>query len=271
MNIKELIKKFSLFGVDINFINLRGGLGNQIIQLSYVINSGKNPVANINAVNLRRQLQYFKGVEYVNSKIMNLLMGSARKLSFFLTSSNIDLSCFGFNDGYFQFGDLTKIIPKKLEEHLLSQIVVDSNILSTIDIVLHVRGGDYFTASALKVYERCDESYYSIALNQALLKLNKHNATIFIVTNDKKYATILLHKLIDTEQHNVNYYYKSEWSDFSLIQRAEIAIIPNSTFSMTARMLNKNGITIAPKKWFTIQSKFTTPFCANFIYIESCK
>lgn len=250
-------------------INLRGGLGNQIIQIAYVLNKGTRILVNTNAVNLRKQVNSIEGIEYINSKILNYSFGVIRKVISFFTSKMTDLDIFGIKDGYFQYGDITELIPKQLEEHLTKQIIMDPELPNKIDIAIHIRGGDYFTLrSATKVYERCDENYYNIALAEALKKLGTKCANIFIATNDKDYAKQLLNNVVDLRQHNVVYYYQSEWKDFSLIYRASIAIIPNSTFSMTARMLNHTGITFAPAKWFTKQSKLIAPYSQHFIYLD---
>jgi len=248
-------------------INIRGGLGNQIIQIGHVLKKSKFFHININAVNLRDQVKDIENINYINNRFLNLLFGSLRKSYSFIKSRATDISCCKVYDGYFQYGDITNILQADFKEYLEKQIIIDENIKNEIDIVLHVRGGDYFSNTAKNIYEVCDKNYYKNSLNIAFDKINKDKCHILIVTNDRKYSNTLLNNII-SNNHNVMNYYESEWKDFSIISRAKIAIIPNSTFSMVARMLleDDDKITIAPKKWFTKESKLLAPYNKNFIY-----
>jgi len=248
-------------------LNLRGGLGNQIIQLSYLLNNTNNAFANTNAIKLRDQLKKLNNITYIDSRLLNYSLGTIRKIISLTFLKTTDIKLPGLRDGYFQYGDITNIIPIILNKHLSKQIYFDTQIDHNIDIVLHIRGGDYFTQSAQKVYEVCNESYYLNALLLAEKKIAKNTINVFIVTNDKKYASFLLKKILQNKTYNFQFYYKSEWQDFSLIYRATIAIIPNSTFSLTARMLCSEKKTYVPKKWFTERSGLIAPYCSNFTYI----
>jgi hypothetical protein len=251
-------------------INLRGGLGNQIIQLGFLLKQNSiNKKANINAINLRQQLGSVKDTRFINSKFVNYLFGFIRKFISVLKNKPQDFACCGVCDGYFQFGDITDLLESNFKRHLESQIYTDNCIKEEIDIVIHIRGGDYFTESAEKVFEICDEIYYLNALEIAFNKINKAECNIFIVTNDKIYSEGILAKIFDKDKYSVYSYSESEWKDFSLISRARVAIIPNSTFSMMARMLleEENKLTIAPIKWFTKESKLTPPYNKYFLYV----
>ena len=250
-------------------INLRGGLGNQIIQISYAMQSGGMVVVNTNATLLRAQLKDVDQVQYRDKPLINYLFGGIRKLLSLIKSRAVDVTLFNVSDGYFQYGDISNLLPKKLKKHLIDQIIIDSDIDSDIDIVMHIRGGDYLVGNANNIYETCGRRYFLTALNKSLTILNKEKVNIFIVTNDKDYCSSILADIFDSYNHNIHFYYKDEWSDFSLIYRSKIAIISNSTFSLTARMLNSKGITFAPKKWFKSESKLTAPFYNRITYLDN--
>ena len=249
-------------------INIRGGLGNQIIQIAHAMRVSKVTIVNTNATHLRAQLKGIDNVQYKNKPLVNYLFGGARKLLSLVKFRAVDITLFNVSDGYFQYGDISDLFPKILKKHLVDQIVVDPNIDSSIDIVMHIRGGDYFIGDSNNVYEICGYKYYSEALKKSLSILNKKKVNIFIVTNDFNYCATVLKDLLDSCNHNVNFYYKDEWRDFSLIYRSKIAIIPNSTFSLTARMLNDKGVTFAPKKWFSLESNLTAPFHNRIKYLD---
>ena len=249
-------------------INLRGGLGNQIIQISYAMQSGGMVVVNTNATRLRAQLKGFDQVQYRDKPLINYLFGGIRKLLSLIKSRAVDVTLFDVSDGYFQYGDISNLLPKALKSHLIDQIVIDSDIDSDIDIVMHVRGGDYLVGNANNLYEVCGRGYFLTALKSSLSILNKEKVNIFIVTNDMDYCTDIFKGVLDSYNHDVNFYHKDEWSDFSLIYRSKIAIISNSTFSLTARMLNEKGMTFAPKKWFNPKSELIAPFCNRITYLD---
>ncbi len=251
-------------------INFRGGLGNQIIQLSYVMNKSISPVVNTSAVSLRDQLKSVPKIKYINSFVLNIFMGSLRKILFFIRRKEKDIELFSLADGYFQYGDLTKMIPSELKSHLQNQIDFDESV-HDVDIVLHVRGGDYLTPKAKKVYSNCSVDFYLKAVKYALNFIDKDVVKIYVVSNDDALANGIIKSVKEyTEDKDivVNKYYKSEWSDFSLIYRAEICIIPNSTFSMSARLIKDGGVTIAPQEWFSAASKLLAPTSRNFIYLK---
>jgi hypothetical protein len=248
--------------------NLRGGLGNQIIQISYAMQSNKKVVVNTNAICLRVQLKNIDQIYYRDLPSINYLFGGVRKLLSLIKSRAIDITLFNVSDGYFQYGDISNLFPKILKKHLVDQIVIDSNINPSIDIVMHIRGGDYLTGDANDVYEVCGHGYYSVALKKSLSILNKKKANIFIVTNDIVYCNDILKDVLYSCSHNIIFYCEDEWKDFSLIYRSKIAIIPNSTFSLSARMLNDKGVTFAPKKWFSSESKLIAPFHNRIKYLD---
>lgn len=249
-------------------LTLRGGLGNQILQLAYMLQKDRPPTINTNAVQLRNQLANFEDVRYYDSLLVNYCFGGMRKLVSMFHGKATDIVIAGYYDGYFQYGDISRIISENLAEHLVSQIHCDTTLENEIDVVVHIRGGDYFTESAKNIYAVCGASYYLNALEQCRKILDKEKIGIYIVTNDREHARSLLTPLWNDEGLDFIEYEGDEWRDFSLIYRARIAIIPNSTFSMTARMLRMEGMTFAPKQWFLESSGLRAPYSSQFTYLD---
>lgn len=249
-------------------LTLRGGLGNQIIQIAYMLRQSSSPVINTYAVRLRSQLKDLSDIRYTHNAAVHYLFGLIRKGVSFVRGRATDIRIGGVHDGYFQYGDITELIPESLASHLTGQIMIDPMIGDKIDIAVHIRGGDYFTQSASNIYATCTADYYVRALELCRKRLGKETLNVYIVTNDREYAKSLLAPLEMNSGFRFIEYQGDEWGDFSLIYRADAAIIPNSTFSMTARMLRADGMTFAPKQWFLESSRLTAPYSCQFTYLD---
>ena len=172
-------------------LNLRGGLGNQIIQIGYALKNYKHLNINTSAVELREQLINLKGARYINSKILSLIVGSIRKITSYLLDKPTDVCIFNICDGYFQYTDITNILPKSFQIQIKKQIYVDSSI-DNIDIVIHIRGGDYLNEKEANIYEKCELNYYINALYKAREINRDIISKVYIVSNDKKYANYIV-------------------------------------------------------------------------------
>lgn len=249
-------------------LTLRGGLGNQIIQIAYMLRQTPHPQINTYAVTLRPQLREIPGVRYCSVAVVHYLFGAIRKAVSLVRSRATDIRLGGIYDGYFQYGDMTDLIPDTMKHHLVSQIAADPSVEGDVDVVLHIRGGDYFSGAARDLYATCTADYYLEGLQRCRDTLAKDVITVYVVTNDQAYARELLAPLNEDGGVRLIVYSGDEWGDFSLLYRATAAVIPNSTFSMTARMLRDEGLTVAPHPWFLAQSSLTAPYDRHFTYVE---
>lgn len=250
-------------------LNMRGGLGNQIIQLSYALNKSRSLLVNINAVKIRPQLVGLYGYKTLNSRILNYVGGGLRKIYSYAVGYNVDTAILGLNDGYFQYGDISNLIPQSLSNHLSEQLV---DTKQSCDAVLHIRGGDYLGEREKVVYEDLGLHYYHEAILAVSEYIGTSNLSLVVVTNDSKHCSNIIEKLkAELANSNIfvsfNFHIGTEWEDFSFICKAPIAVIPNSTFSLTARMINYSGLTIAPKRWFTSACGLSNPFVSRFRYL----
>jgi hypothetical protein len=233
-----------------NYLNLRGGLGNQIIQISYILSISKQLIVNVNAVTLRPQINKIDSIKYVDSKILNLVLGVIRKLVSIVAQVPTDIRIYRFYDGYFQYENNHMLIHSTVKKILIRQIYIDPKF-SKIDIMIHIRGGDYTSLKSQKMYEKVSIEYYIEAMNLALKMCKKINPIILVISNELSLAEEVTQEIRSLNSGiNIDHYNGDEWSDFSAIYRSDIAIIPNSTFSYVARVLNGKGKTICPDKWY---------------------
>lgn len=255
-------------------LNIRGGLGNQIFQISYALNRAKSPdkiFINSNASQFRSDVFGPLGLNEIDSYFFNVLAGGIRKGMNLLSDPNFDLDTLDFLDGYFQKEDLSRTMPPLLRDAVKNALRIDKSLDDKIDLVLHIRGGDYLSGRAKKIYENCDFEYYKRAFSYIKSFVNKdHTLRLYCVTNDAHYAKSVLSEL--TLKGNINveveWYSGDDLDDFSLLARARLAIIPNSTFSLTARLFAEvNSVTVAPDSWYKAGSGLNRPHVGSFVYL----
>ncbi len=113
-------------------------------------------------------------------------------------------------------------------------------------VAIHIRGGDYLHHPTLI---NLSATYYEKAIETIISRLI--NPQFYIFTDDINHAKKILagvqFQYIETGNNLL---------DFATLSRCKNQIIANSTFSWWAAMLNRNPekIVIAPKKWDSIQN-----------------
>jgi len=237
-------------------VRLQGGLGNQLFQIATTYAYGKRfnfkPKFHFNGCVTVHQ--GFSSQKYINnlfSKLESLPQTETNFQSYFkeLNHSFNPIPQYSNNlflDGYFQsekyFKDFKNEIKNifKLDKKYYEKI---NKFISTIPeqnnlTALHVRRGDYLKFPG--IHDTCTLEYYDKAMNI----IGKSN---FIVVSDD----------MDWCKNNIkgeNIYYSpftDELQDLLLISSCKNKIIANSSFSWWSSYLSdKEGITIAPKKWF---------------------
>ncbi|EIA4614378.1 alpha-1,2-fucosyltransferase [Escherichia coli] len=148
--------------------------------------------------------------------------------------------------GYFQNYELALKYAKIFSKGL-NKIANENNFERpfTQDVFVHLRGGDYQTANAVKVHGLLDEKYYS----EAFKFFESQPKRVF--TNDKRYASKILGKNIFEYSEGIDFIYP-DIADMYLMSRYANGIIANSTFSFWSAILGDNGDKkiICPIKWF---------------------
>ncbi len=240
-------------------LNLRGRLGNQILQLSYYLDkcNSKPLIINESSVDLDKIFSEMN-LYTVKNWYLDLIFKSIRKFKSVLFNEYVNLIFFGIYDGYFHY---TNDLNPNLKSFLNERIVKTTNS----EVVIHVRGEDYSIKKNKKIYNNISSSFY-IKILKDQIKLSNQKL-VFLVGNDKIEVQKIKRELEFFFQE-VNFKIFSgvnHWEDFSFIANAKIAIIPNSTFSYCARLLS-NKTTYCADKWY-LSTYYTRPNNSSINFI----
>lgn len=116
-------------------------------------------------------------------------------------------------------------------------------------VIIHIRGGNFLMSSNHNI---CDESYYASALYRLKLEYS-HINKIEIITDDSDFVnTMDFYKILPYEILSSDYI-----NDFKALLEADFAIIPNSSFSMWARLISPyNKLTVLPKYFYKSNKEY---------------
>ncbi|WP_096084697.1 alpha-1,2-fucosyltransferase [Agaribacterium haliotis] len=233
-------------------LNLRGGFGNQCIQLSQFksVDELDGLRVNIYSSNLAPPFVGALKEKAFSSLACHLLGGGLRKILSVMARSQKDLDGSFLKDGYWQYGEVPSVFPlwvaNSIKKHLVD--------VSEEPVVMHVRGGDYLNNKSLATYVSLDEEYYRNALEE-LLESGVDISRVVVVTNDLDAVSNVLE---DLQGHFDGIGFevapRGMWEDFSLLYASQNCICANSSFSLAARILrnthSRNGRTVYPSPWF---------------------
>lgn len=241
-------------------LNLRGGLGNQIIQIARAEAIDKNFKINTAVTPLNPLLDNYQS-KVINSKLIERLGIVLRFIKSKLKGMRSDYCSFGIMDGYFQAG----LDFSSFNDEMLRRLVGKLQSESPSDLVIHFRGGDYLDEVNKKIFGYMGGEFYKDALTKLAEEIDISTLKISVITNDLAEAKFLF---LDTLGLTFEISSSSEIEDFSAILNSKYAIVPNSTFSLMARVLafyaNIDCKTIYPLQWFTAQSKMIGPLIKEF-------
>lgn len=241
-------------------LNLRGGLGNQIIQIARAEAIDKNFKINTAVTPLNPLLLDYQS-KVVKSQFIERVGIVLRFIKSRVKGIRSDYCSFGIMDGYFQAGlNLNDFDPE-----FLRRLSSSLNTEFTSDLVIHFRGGDYLDEVNKKIFGFMDGDYYKAALAKLEEEVDIETLKISVITNDVEEAKSLF---LDTLGLTFDISSSNEVEDFSAIINSKYAIIPNSTFSLMARILAFHAKidrkTIYPQQWFTKQSQMVGPIIQEF-------
>ncbi len=266
------------------FIELKGGLGNQMFQyaFAYIISlktghEVKYIFRDTNRnTNRELSLQYF-GIPLNEMTMIELFQyqpfhGKLKRIAPFwnekyqYTDKSPESSLFKilnrFGNVYMRgyWNDKKYFVPYKNELFGLFKFNIarkyeDINWLSEIkkskvSVSIHVRRGDYLNMTYDSGFKVLSISYYKKAIN--FFESNYKDVHYFIFSDDPKWSNEFFAKW------NINYTLVSsdessgsDWRDMALMSRCDHNIIANSTFSWWAAFLNSNcnAHIIAPINW----------------------
>lgn len=242
-------------------LNLKGGIGNQIIQISFATTIiSINNLYYIDSTNLfinEKRKNYFNKILLkklsINIYIIKILSKFSNKI-LIIDDNNIneynlklinDKNKVIVLDGYFQNINFNS----NFSWLRLNRINVKDyfNINDDCSIVaIHVRRGDYLSKKNLDIYHILDLNYYNKAIK--LFKKNFINVKFIIFSDDHLY---IKDKFIGREFIHFNNT-QNDYYDFTFMSSCDHFITANSTYSYCAALLgsSNNSIKIGPSKWF---------------------
>ena len=260
-------------------VNLFGGLGNQLFQLTagFVLSKITNKKLYINdcltryfrfsheAINLsdifelniknKKQNSY---IEILIKKLILMFPILTFPQKFFINEVNYlkilkkkftKIEMLGYWQDFIYFNIYKNEIIKLFKfKKLKVDIKLLDKILKTNSASIHIRRGD-FVSKKNKVSYALPASYYLKSI-QKLCTLKK-NIIFFIFTDDKEWVKSNFLKYLKKYNYSVVESDKS-YQDFFLMSKCKHNIISNSTFSWWAAFLNTNifKIVFYPSIWF---------------------
>jgi hypothetical protein len=161
----------------------------------------------------------------------------------------------GYWESYKHFNDIVDTLRKEFT--LKSPSPRFQEIVKTLDentVSVHVRRGDYLIPHGK--YLNTPE-YYSKALALLLEKTKLANPRIIVFSDDKEFCRKEMSTLAGHATEIFDDPAIRDYEEFVLMSAFAYNVISNSTFSWWAAYLNKNPqtITVAPRNWFTDQTK----------------
>jgi hypothetical protein len=219
-------------------VNLRGGLGNQALQISFALQNSDTVIVNDPYNIMHECFEDIVHLDKISSKFIWYTYAGLRKL---LSPKNDPgyFSLFGIYDGYFHKSrfDFHQEVLEKVHKWCGC-----SEIEKSKTITAHFRGGDYLDAKARKLYEIVD-------LSKVLQEVNPDEWKVQIVSNDVESASRYLKDL------PVDFLIMSSSlkGDLCLMINSSIFIGVNSTLSALVCAIRQNlrkGDSYLPSSWF---------------------
>lgn len=233
------------------FLRLKGGLGNQVFQMVYLmLSSGKNEKLFIDVSHFHKTHDHdYAGANLQVNQILSSEYGHRLKyfkLPMKLSSFFWKLGSFfkeSFYDDY--FSDIT-LYPSNVDYRKFFNLTIDGyeHDFKENAVLIHVRKGDYNNAINSKIYFNCEVDYFSKAVDS--IQKVVHEPKFYIMSNDNDwvrshFSFLPNYTILEIEDPVLSFKVMTLFSNF---------IISNSTFSWWAAFLTKSKNVIAPEKWY---------------------
>jgi hypothetical protein len=226
-------------------INVFGGLGNQLFQISVAISYCymNDMELLIKPGNNERPYYWENILSPFRSRLTN---ESFEKYSepFFSYSKiptfdkNIELAGYFQSSKYFSGISCFKnmlIFPDGIRQYIIEKY---GSILTKEHVIVHARRGDYLKYQ--KIHTNLDDTYYKNAVEN--IKQSIPNPRFILISDDINYWK-------DKNFDNAIYFNENEIVTLWLMMNSSNLIIANSTFSWWGAYLS-GGKVVAPKEWF---------------------
>lgn len=256
-------------------IELSGGLGNQLFQLSaaMVISEKTNRQFKLDPLNLK--LSVLPGVQRRSLSIGNLLrpneMHSARTAlcQRIVTPKSRCLREEGPLDdviarignstervfGYFQRYGVAEQVHPEIIARLRHAAIAGVNVQNGAEerIAIHMRRGDYLKMKTRKFHGLIDRDYFVSAVRH--ISSVTGIRSVVIVSDNLEEAYAVLFGLLSSEGFSViPHNQQSEWNDLGILANSAAVVMSNSSFSWWGAYLaykQHNAVVVAPSPWFT--------------------
>lgn len=243
-----------------NYVQIAGGIGNQLFQYSFSKYlekiTNKKTVLDISFYKNTRGMPNVTTRDFVLDKFkLDLICVEGS-----ITCSNvvneyddfkIDLSQdHVYYSGYWQnlkyCGEILDEIRNKFD-----LMIPDKNVQSILNernaISIHVRRGDYLNQNNSELFVDLGQDYYDAAISKMIELLGK-DVSFYVFSDDLDYCKSEFKELAKYETVFVPT--GRDYEDLFLMSKTKHHIIANSTFSWWGAVLSDGGITIAPSKWY---------------------
>lgn len=240
------------------YVRLSGGLGNQIFQLAAAIHLRKdnediflNPFF-LNTYKVTREFGLGNifdlnkmGIKICNNKYVHCIFFTRLSKIIGVTDSNIKsykrISKNIYLDGYFQmFWDSLNV---KKAFNFLKSFMKDVCISKENKCIIHFRATDFLDDDNFNIIPR--DWYYN-----SIIKMSSYTNSFVVVTDDINFAKSFFSNF---NLKNLSIVFQSEdlFKDFDVIRSHKLAIIGNSTFSITSLLLSNSITKIIAFPYFT--------------------
>ncbi len=250
-----------------NYVQIMGGLGNQLFQYvysKYLENkTGRTSVlfAGIYGANVEKtaitardfSLDKFNTHYDIITEIPSYdhvetddFANSVSKLT-----DNIFFNGYWQNKEYFftvrdsMIDDLT-LRPEYITDEMSS---IADKMENCESVSIHLRHSDYLNQYNSGIFEYLSPEYYKKAVNH-LISVLGHKPVLYIFSDDYDYISFYMTDFCDCETHIMEP--RRNYEDLYLMSKARHHVIANSTYSWWGAMLStcRDGITIAPTYWY---------------------
>lgn len=277
------------------FIDIKGGLGNQLFQYATVKSLAINKNSNFLMCLDDYGSEDAKKVDHVEFKLNHFNVDcsnqitesqiseeydNVQKIIEPLSSDNfakfINLNNYSGNiylKGYWQdenyFKDNEKVVKQDLKvitpPNKKNEMMLDE-ISNTNSVCLSFRRGEYLDKYFIAQFGMCTEDYYKNAINLMSKKLD--NPTFYIFSDDMEWIEDNVKLDYDTVPINFNGV-GYEYEELRLMYSCEHFILANSSFSWWGAWLcdNKDKTVFAPTPWFNSFTKQSI-LCKDWIQLK---
>lgn len=252
---------------DLIEVTLKGGLGNQLFQFAFGLNSAIE-----NGISLKLNSEWFLSQRF-RQPLIGSLLGVALNVSLQVQEIDGNLELLPLSTRRHK---KTSRVISQVEMHYNSMYLTEKNC--TLDgywqseryflenapqirnfvsermnigpkeesrLVVHVRRGDYLKKDTMRVHGILDKDYYHRALR---LLNHDYNERILVIEDADQLEPPMLELV---KQYSFQIVQKqSELEDLRLIASASHIVIANSTFSWWGAYLS-NAEVICPRNWFS--------------------